>query len=176
MGLSLTLVAWLQVALARAVCAHPAALYPALKSFPAKAAGWWETCGSRVLQPWPSISSHCTRPAVPENKGGPVRVPPVTSAPKHVGSTPWHKGASVRASLHVGQRGDSSFQGSSVTQGHPAGDISHAPHHPWEGCTAKRGVCGEWAGGQDGDTNCATTTTRMVAQTKWLQRSLLVLR
>lgn len=62
-----------------------------------------ELCGSRVLQPWPSISSHCTLPPVPENKGGPVRVPPVTSAPEHVGSIPWHKGTSMRASLHTGQ-------------------------------------------------------------------------
>lgn len=38
MGLLLTLLAWLQVALPRAVCAHPGALYPALKSFLAKAA------------------------------------------------------------------------------------------------------------------------------------------
>lgn len=46
-----------------------------------------------------------TPPPVPENKGGPVRVPPVTSAPEHLVSTLRHKGASVRASLYVGQRG-----------------------------------------------------------------------
>lgn len=44
MGLPLTLVAWLQEALPRAVCAHPGALYPALKSFLAKAAGWRVSC------------------------------------------------------------------------------------------------------------------------------------
>lgn len=64
-----------------------------------------ELRGSRALQPWPSISPHCTPPPVPENKRGPVRVPPVTSAPEHASSTPWHKGASMRASLHAGQRG-----------------------------------------------------------------------
>lgn len=37
-------------------------------------------------------------------------------------------------------------------------------------------MCGEnGVGDKDGDTNCATTM-RMVAQTEWLQRSLLVLR
>lgn len=45
-----------------------------------------------------------------------------------------------------------------------------------KGCAGKRDVCvGNGEGGKDGDTNCATTT-RMVAQTKGLQRSLLVLR
>lgn len=45
-----------------------------------------------------------------------------------------------------------------------------------KGCAAKRGMCvGNGEGGKDGDTNCATTVG-MVAQTGWLQRSLLVLR
>lgn len=39
MDLPLTLVAWLQMALPRAVCAHPGALYPALKNSLAEAAG-----------------------------------------------------------------------------------------------------------------------------------------
>lgn len=42
-----------------------------------------------------------------------------------------------------------------------------------KGCTGKRGMCvGNGEGGKDGDTNCASTT-RMVAQTQWLQSSLL---
>lgn len=45
-----------------------------------------------------------------------------------------------------------------------------------KGCAAKRGVCvGNGEGDKDGGTNRATTT-RMVAQSEWLQRSLLVLR
>lgn len=45
-----------------------------------------------------------------------MRVPAVTSAPEHLGSTRRHKGASVRAALHVGQRGGCSSQGG---HGHP---------------------------------------------------------
>lgn len=115
-------------------------------------------------------------PSCPREQGGPVRVPGVTSGPEHVGSTPWHKGASVRASLHTGQRGEQLIPGQLCHPGHPARDIGHAPHHPWEGVRCKEGrVCGEWAGGRDGDINCATTM-RMVEQTDRLQRSLLVRR
>lgn len=129
--------------------------------------------GSRVLQPWPNISSHCTRPPVPENKGGPVRVPLVTSAPEHVGSTTWHKGASVRAHLHMGQRGGQLIPGWLCHWlGHLARDISHGPHYPWERGVLQRGACvGNGEGDKDGGTNCATTM-RMVAQTEGLQRSL----
>lgn len=81
-------------------------------------------------------------PPVPENKGHPVRVPPVTSAPEHLGSTPRHKGASVQASLHWGSVGGSSFQGS-----HVAWQVALAilPAYPWEGVPWKEGyMCGEW--------------------------------
>lgn len=45
-----------------------------------------------------------------------------------------------------------------------------------KGCTAKRGMCvGNGEGDKGGDTNCATMT-RIVPQTKWLQRSFLILR
>lgn len=72
--------------------------------------------------------------------------------------------------------GGSSFQGGCVTQGHSARDISHRSTLPLGRGALKEGcVWGEWGGNKDGDANCATTT-RMVAQTEWLQRSLLVLR
>lgn len=72
--------------------------------------------------------------------------------------------------------GGSSFQGGCVTQGHLTRDSSHGPHYPGEGVCCKEGcVWGNEEGDKDGNTNCATTT-RMVAQTEWLQRSLLVLR
>lgn len=45
-----------------------------------------------------------------------MRVPVVTSAPEHLGSTRRHKGASVRAGLHVEQRGGRLSQGG---RGHP---------------------------------------------------------
>lgn len=45
-----------------------------------------------------------------------------------------------------------------------------------KGCAAKRGMCvGNGEGGKGGDTNCATMT-RIVPQTKWLQRSFLIQR
>lgn len=49
---------------------------------------------------------------------GPVRVPPVISALKHLGFMLWHKGASVRARLHAGQRGGQLVPGRPLGKGH----------------------------------------------------------
>lgn len=89
-----------------------------------------------------------------------MRVPPVTSAPEHLGSTPRHKGASVSASLHVGQRGGRLSQGGHGTS---ARGIEHPPCVPLGPGALGRGVStlGTGRGGEDGE--------------EWLQRgSLLV--
>lgn len=86
-------------------------------------------------------------------RGGPVKVPPVTSAPEHLCCTPWHKGPSVRASLHAGQRGGSvgGSLGEQLVPGWPRcpwllseGGLTVLCGYPWEGVHWKEGcACGE---------------------------------
>lgn len=112
-SLPVALVARLQIALPHRTHVHTRALCSALQSSLPGAVG--EPC---------AMAQHLS-PPVPENKGCPVRVPPVTSAPENLGSMPRHKGASVRASLHWGSVGGSSFQG-----GHVAWQVALASIRP----------------------------------------------
>lgn len=176
MGLSLTLVAWLQVALARAVYAHPAALYPALKSFLAKAAGWQERCvGAESC----SMAQHLLplhTPYCPREQGGSCEGPlsdlsPRACWPHIVAQRRLCEGQSAR-----GPEWGQLIPGWFCHPGPPVRGHQPCSTPPLGRVRCKEGCVWGMGRGQDGDTNCATTTTRRVAQTKWLQRSLLVLK
>lgn len=90
------------------------------------------------------ISPHCTPPSVLENKEGAVRVPLVTSAPEHLGSTPWHKGASVLGGVEAACPRVAASPGDAQR-----GALSILRACPWDKALCKEGcVGGGWVEGR----------------------------